>query len=100
MTEMRNESPPHLTLKYQNTDWDPKLDCWTLYRKAKAVEEPTGGICDSCGKFEKDLKRHMEAEHSGAKKCHRCPFEIMDQNKLNLHYLASPWKQVYAVFSL
>ena len=58
-------------------------------RKAKPVVEPIGGICDSCGKFEKDLKRHMEMEHSEAKKCHLCPFEISDQNKLNLHYLVS-----------
>ena len=58
-------------------------------RKAKPVVEPIGGICDSCGKFERDLKRHMETEHSEAKKCHHCSFEISDQNKLNLHYLVS-----------
>ena len=63
-------------------------------KKAKPVVEPIGGICDSCGKFETDLKRHMEAEHSGPKKCHHCPFEIPDQNKLNLHYLVSPRKNI------
>ena len=60
---------------------------FTAGRKAKPVVEPIGGICDSCGKFERDLKRHMETEHSEAKKCHHCSFEISDQNKLNLHYL-------------
>ena len=67
-------------------------------KKAKPVVEPIGGICDSCGKFETDLKRHMEAEHSGPKKCHHCPFEIPDQNKLNLHYLVSPRETTFLLF--